>query len=254
MSENTTEERLSALEALAKSLNRRLEEQEAATADTGSYGQRLHKFKEELREAMRTHKDDIVTMLKKHNDDRTEMEKSFEQHFNMVSGAINTLFQGLNRLEARANVVWNTFNALVRMVERVWSGTDPKPTDRGSFEATFLAAGRQVWEEAMAHEKSELARMRAEKAEKGSVTPMVPKPADPIDKMVAELGVLAQRDLGGNKSDFAELRQLREEAARNEAAAQAARVKAEVSKIVKAATGKEGEPEVIITNEQQPES
>lgn len=206
------------MEQLA-SLTKRVADLEAATADTGDYGRRLHTFKNEIKEQVRSHREDISSMLAKHNEQRTEMEQSFEAHFNTVGGAINTIGPGLNRLEARANVIWNTMNALVRMIERVWSGVDQQPLSRATFEAVFVAAGRQVWDEAMSHEKSELARMRKEKAETGKVTPMIAKPLDPVDKVCEDLGNLAHKAFTENKAEMAELKSLRQEAAVTQAEA-----------------------------------
>lgn len=196
------------------SLNRRVTELEKTTADTGSYGQRLHAFKNEIKNAFTEYRQDIGKMLAKHNEERTLLEQSFAAHFNALGKTITIHGQGLNRLEARANLIWNTFNGLVRMVERVWSRQDPVPTNRAQFEEVFKAAGRQVFEESMAHEKAELARMREEKKTTGKVQfPMAARDASAADVVLRDQGQLISRTVEENRSDLEELARLRREAA-----------------------------------------
>lgn len=207
----------------------RLEKLEGETADTGTYGQRLHKFKTEITSKMQEHKSDISEMLKRHNEQRTELEANFEANFNQLAGTLQEYATGLNRAEARLNMIWNTFNALVRMIERVWSGTDDVPLTREVFEDMFKKAGRQVFEEALAHEKSELARMRQEKASGMSVSPMKPRTATVADAVFTDQAKLITSSMEANKSDLVELACLRAEAD----------------------AVKRAEPEVVITNHMQ---
>lgn len=202
------------IERQLSSLNRRLGEVEKATADTGTYGQRLHAFKNEIKRAMDEYRQDVGKLLAKHNEERTEQEKSFEAHFNYMGSLVQTVMQGLHRLEARSNLIWNTFNGLVRMLERVWSRQDPCPASRTEFEELFKASGRQVWDESMAYEKAELARMREEKKTTGKVQkPMAARDASAADVVMKDQGQLIAKTVDDNRADFEELSRLRMEAA-----------------------------------------
>lgn len=194
----------------------RVSEQFFLSKEATKYGQRLHDFKEEINQRLTSHLAEVRALLERHNAQRAEDEQKFAAHFNALGEGVNMFGQGLNRLETRTNMIWNTFNALTRLIELTWTGQSPVPCDRAEFEAAFKEAGRQVFDETIKHEKAELARMREEKARTGKVqSPMAPRTPAPADNVLQDMGDKVLSVSSQNREEFAELRSLRQESIAN---------------------------------------
>ncbi len=203
MSELSLEDRVAKLEA---------ERQD----DVEKFGHR-----QRVLEKFETYKREIVELLSKHNEERVGLARSQEQVFTHLMNRLQGLHEELGQAQRKVNVVWNTFNAAMRFFAQWFSGQYHTPTSQEhqgwfnylfgdwsvqEYEKHVIKAGKDLMDEAIAHERDELFRMRQEKRNGIEVVPMAPHTStgSVLAKAIGE-------DLESHKEDLAELRAMRNE-------------------------------------------
>lgn len=201
-------------------LRKRVDEMAEHIKAEGGVGMKLHKFKDEQIAFLNKYKNEIIEMLKKHHEERKEVEERISGSHNAMAeaaqGGFDMLHKGLIRAEHRMNLIWNAFNGLVRLIENFLTGSLPNVGGlwtRETYTKALLEAGTQVYRESIEHERSELTRLKAEKAEHGKIiSGAKPRPMDAADKLLAHGTTLVETGIKEHGAELRELNNLRREA------------------------------------------
>lgn len=167
-----------------------------------------------LTRKLEDHKAEIEHMLSRHNTERGELRQTVDQALVGVSKQTNTLHQGLNRAEGRINAMWNTFQSFVRFYEGEMVGRWENFKDetgllpQKTFLTLFKQCGEEVFNEAMEHERNELARLKDGKKQ-GQVLKMNPRPLNLGDHMMNATVQVVQQEMPKHKPMLEELHKLR---------------------------------------------
>lgn len=205
-----------------ETLEKRLAQLESATESTEKYGDRLHKYKEEILNNFNKYREESRNTLNSYNENKNTLETAVKDVNNAVSyfqTSQTNIHQGLVRLEQRVNMIWNTFNALVRFIENsitsdrydhlgeIWT--------REQFENALREAGAEVFKEALEHERTELVRMKEQKASGDKITPMQSR-MTVADQLLQDTTNNVVSAIENHRTELQELAQLRAELASNE--------------------------------------
>lgn len=167
-----------------------------------------------LTRKLEDHKAEIERMLSRHNIERGELRQTVDQALIGVSKQVSMVHQGLNRAEGRINAMWNTFQSFVRFYEGEMSGRWEDFKDnvgllaQSKFLELFKQCGTEVFNEAMEHERSELARLKEGKKQ-GQVLKMNPRPLNLGDHMMNATVQVVQKETPKHKPMLDELHKLR---------------------------------------------
>lgn len=200
---------------------------------------RLHTYKQEQDRKFRSYVEEVKELLGKHMEERKELVEEMRNGAQAHEARLRMLHGGLIKVEARANAIWNTFNALIRFFQHYVTGRYVREQaaqvhwlEQPDYEALFgklfawwtpaafaaavKAAGKEVFDEAIGHEKAELARMKAQKAAGEEVEPMRPRPENTGDAAFRGVTEVVWDGMQEHQPDREELTRLRQEAAAKE--------------------------------------
>lgn len=171
------------------------------------------------------HKEEVRKMLERHNTDRAALRSEVDNAIKGVDARMTQLQQGLNRAEGRLNQFWNAFNTFVRFyqgeLQGRWEGAkikmEPQPEGRNNFWGLtpdkflemYKLCGAEVFNEAVAHEKAELERLKGAHRQTGQRLTMQPRPANLADQMMSAADQVVRRELPKHMDDIRELHKLR---------------------------------------------
>jgi len=171
------------------------------------------------------HKEEVRKMLERHNTDRAALRSEVDSAIKGVDARMTQLQQGLNRAEGRLMGFWNAFNTFVRFYEGEMGGRwenfkEVIPVTslyhdhvvgltRAKFLELYKQCGSEVFNEAMAHEQAELARLKDAKAKTGQRLVMQPPPKTLADNLVDTTGEVVRREMPKHAASIRELHDLR---------------------------------------------